>query len=54
MRRKLNEGEEFNEELLDGIKICVSYIRNDDSEMDCNELRDILLKLVPKYLVVMV
>ena len=40
MRRKLNEGEEFNEELLDGVKICVSDIRNDDSEMDCNELRD--------------
>ena len=43
MRRKLNEGEEFNEELLDGIKICVSDIRNDDSEMDCNELRDIFV-----------
>jgi len=44
MRRKLNEGEEFNEELLDGVKICVSDIRNDDSEMDCNELRDIFLE----------
>ena len=44
MRRKLNEGEEFNEELLDGIKICVSDIRNDDSEMDCNELRDIFVE----------
>lgn len=43
MRRKLNEGEEFNEELLDGVKICVSDIRNDDSEMDCNELRDIFV-----------
>ena len=37
MRRKLNE------ELLDGVKICVSDIRNDDSEMDCNELRDIII-----------
>lgn len=44
MRRKLNEGEEFNEELLDGVKICVSDIRNDDSEMDCNELRDIFVE----------
>ena len=44
MRRKLNEGEEFNEELLDGVKICVSDIRNDDSEMDCNELRDIFIE----------
>lgn len=44
MRRKLNEGEEFNEEILDGVKICVSDIRNDDSEMDCNELRDIFVE----------
>ena len=44
MRRKLNEGEEFNDELLDGVKICVSDIRNDDSEMDCNELRDIFIE----------
>jgi len=44
MRRKLNEGEEFNEELLDGVKICVSDIRNDDSEMDCNKLRDIFIE----------
>ena len=44
MRRKLNEGEEFNEELLDGVKICVSDIRNDDSEMYCNELRDIFVE----------
>jgi len=44
MRRKLNESEEFNEELLDGVKICVSDIRNDDSEMDCNELRDIFVE----------
>lgn len=44
MRRKLNEGEEFNEELLDGVKICVSDIRNDDSTMDCNELRDIFVE----------
>jgi hypothetical protein len=44
MRRKLNEGEEFNEELLDGVKICVSDIRNDDSAMDCNELRDIFVE----------
>ena len=44
MRRKLNEGEEFNEDLLDGVKICVSDIRNDDSEMDCNELRDIFVE----------
>lgn len=44
MRRKLNEGEEFNEKLLDGVKICVSDIRNDDSEMDCNELRDIFVE----------
>lgn len=44
MKRKLNEGAEFNEELLDGVKICVSDIRNDDSEMDCNELRDIFVE----------
>lgn len=44
MRRKLNEGEEFNDELLDGVKICVSDIRDDDSEMDCNELRDIFIE----------
>ena len=44
MRRKLNEAEEFNEELLDGVKICVSDIRYDDSEMDCNELRDIFVE----------
>lgn len=44
MRRKLNEGEGFNEELLDGVKICVSDIRNDDLEMDCNELRDIFVE----------
>lgn len=44
MKRKLNEAEEFNEELLDGVKICVSDIRNDDSDMDCNELRDIFVE----------
>lgn len=38
MKRKLNENTEF--EYDNAIKICVSKIREDDPELDCNVLRD--------------
>ena len=40
MKRNLNE----NAHLDEGVKICVSEIRNDDQSMDCNELRDIFVE----------
>ena len=40
MRRNLNEDAEYN----DAIKICVSKIREDDPELDCNKLRDIFVE----------
>ena len=42
MKRNLNENAELNYD--DSIKICVSKIREDDSELDCNRLRDIFVE----------
>lgn len=42
MKRNLNENAEF--EYDDSIKICVSEIREDDPELDCNKLRDLFVE----------